>query len=138
MPSRKRNVTSHFFFNHRRVLILNDTHDYSGLPSSTVGVVNLAGSLILDPLKLWTSKYREQCYSSRVSTTQCLALAARQLPKPVPFVATSAIGYYPVDSKEVFNENSQSDNSFFAHMCADIERAALQAEVSVLIEIILL
>ena len=40
------------------------------------------------------------------------------------FISTSAIGIYPINKKELLNENSELGNSFLANLCKDWEAAA--------------
>lgn len=115
----------------------------SGLPSNTVGVVNLSGKLILDFLRPWTQSFKEECWNSRVDTTRILARACQQLtaarassgagdaarPQQLTYIATSAIGYYPTGNKVPWTEAANAGDSFFANMCAEIERSAAAAEV---------
>uniref|UniRef100_A0A5S6QXL5 DUF1731 domain-containing protein n=1 Tax=Trichuris muris TaxID=70415 RepID=A0A5S6QXL5_TRIMR len=98
----------------------------TGLPTDCVGVVNLAGANIGDPLRRWTTQYKEEVYSSRINTTKLLAEVLQRYPsKSVAFVTASAIGIYPPDVSRVYNELSDvsSPADFFSRLCKDWEAA---------------
>ena len=94
-------------------------------------------------MRPWTQSFKEECWNSRVDTTRILARACQQLtaarasagagdaarPQQLTYVATSAIGYYPTGNKVPWTESANAGDSFFANMCAEIERSAAVAEV---------
>jgi len=67
-----------------------------GLPDQTVGVVNLAGENVLNPLKRWNEEFRKSVFTSRIETTRVLAKAvSKAAVPPAAFVTMSGVGFYP-------------------------------------------
>ncbi len=76
----------------------------------------------------WTSRYKHDLVWSRITPTQTLARAVRELGADAPtFVSASAVGYYPSVRGEVFTESSRRGDSFLADLCGEWEAAALAA-----------
>jgi uncharacterized protein (TIGR01777 family) len=76
----------------------------------------------------WTRRKKQELRGSRIESTQKLVAA---LPDSVTdFLCASAIGIYPGDSHEPFDEGSQleSPTSFMTQLCTDWEAAAAAAE----------
>lgn len=91
-------------------------------------VINLAGAPIATR---WTPEKREQFRESRVGVTEKVVAAIRRLPpaeRPQVLVNGSAVGIYGDRGDEVLDENSSPAKDFLAELCADWERAALEAE----------
>jgi uncharacterized protein (TIGR01777 family) len=105
-----------------------------GLPKDTVGVINVAGTLIIQFTKPFTAAFQADVRASRIDTTTILADAMGSLPSQAhkrPLICTSAVGYYETDSDMVLDERSPMTNSFFGRLCADIEHAAMRASDNV-------
>lgn len=105
------------------------THDSPLDPAVLVGaqaVINLNGASIAK--MPWTSAYRKTLISSRLEPTHALARALRSLGSDAPhFLSASAVGYYGNRPGEQLTESSGAGSSFLAQLCADWERAALEA-----------
>ncbi len=69
----------------------------------------------------------QQLTAARASSSAGAGDAAR--PQQLTYIATSAIGYYPTGNKVPWTETANAGDSFFANMCAEIERSAAVAEV---------
>lgn len=90
-------------------------------------VINLAGAGIADAR--WTPARKALLRESRLSTTHALVDAIRRAAHPPSvFLSGSAIGYYGSDFSATFEESSPSGSDFLAQLCADWERAALEAD----------
>lgn len=98
----------------------------NGLPKSTDAVVNLAGANIMDLKKFWTSKYKDECLSSRVTTTSLLAQAISESEQPPSvWISTSAVGFYPPSTSTRYDESSAvSDTDWASELCVSVEKAA--------------
>ncbi|XP_018020702.1 epimerase family protein SDR39U1 [Hyalella azteca] len=103
----------------------------SGLPSTCVAVVNVAGQNVLDPMRRWTPGFKQNVWASRVETTRYLAEAIRKTAvKPKVFVSMSGVGYYPPGTGAEFDEASAGgDFDFLSRLCADWEAAARLPDV---------
>ena len=97
----------------------------NGLPASDA-VINLAGANIMDLKKLWTHAYKEECLTSRVTTTTLLAQAISETEHPPSvWVSTSAVGFYPPSTSARYDESSVVSTSDWAsELCTSIENAA--------------
>ncbi|PJE78287.1 Epimerase family protein [invertebrate metagenome] len=91
-------------------------------------VVNLAGEGIMD--KRWTDQRKQILSDSRIALTTQLISRLKQLPTPPNvFVSASAIGFYGSQpGNAVLTESSPAGRDFPAHLCAQWEQAAQQAE----------
>lgn len=76
----------------------------------------------------WTSKYRSTLLWSRVTPTQALARAVRELGTDAPaLVSASAVGYYGSAPGRRLDESSPRGDTFLADLCGEWEAAALAA-----------
>ncbi|KFD53845.1 hypothetical protein M514_05351 [Trichuris suis] len=123
--TRKPRAVDHVTWNH-----ISET----GLPADCVGVVNLAGANIGDPLRRWTSEYKKEVYDSRIGTTKLLAEVIRKhATKSLVFITASAIGIYPPDESRIYTESSDVSSSvdFFCSLCKDWEAAGNLGDSSI-------
>jgi len=96
-----------------------------GLPDNTVGVVNLAGENVLNPLKRWNEEFRKSVYTSRISTTRVLAEAVSQAAAPpAAFVTMSGVGFYPPGDQPQDEESPGGQHDFLAKLAVAWEDAA--------------
>lgn len=86
-------------------------------------VINLAGKTIFSR---WTKSYKELIYDSRILTTQNLVDALPQK-EDLPFISTSAVGYYGDRGDEVLSEESTAGDDFLARLGIDWETEAESA-----------
>ena len=101
----------------------------SQLPDETRidAIVNLAGEPIANGL--WTAGKRHAILASRLRMTGNVVRLIRRLKrKPAVLINASAIGWYGVRGDEVLTEDADGRPSFTRSVCADWERAAVQAE----------
>jgi uncharacterized protein (TIGR01777 family) len=90
-------------------------------------IVNLAGEPIANGL--WTAAKRHAILASRLRMTGNVVRLIRRLKvKPAVLIQASAIGWYGVRGDEVLTEGADGRTSFTRAVCADWERAAVQAE----------
>ena len=76
----------------------------------------------------WTAKYRNTLLWSRITPTQAISRAVRQLGTDAPaFVSASAVGYYGTAPGATLTEDSPRGESFLADLCGEWESAALAA-----------
>ena len=76
----------------------------------------------------WTSAYKHTLVWSRLTPTQALAHAVRELGSDAPtFVSASAVGWYGSSPGEVLTEDSARGDSFLADLCGEWESAAYAA-----------
>ncbi|MFH8250991.1 TIGR01777 family oxidoreductase [Microbacterium sp. B2969] len=76
----------------------------------------------------WTAAYKHTLVWSRITPTQVLARAVRELGPDAPaFVSASAVGYYGATPRGVQTERSPRGESFLADLCGEWEGAALAA-----------
>ncbi len=87
-------------------------------------IINLAGANIFH---LWTEKYKEKIYLSRIGTTRHLVAAIPER-KKVVFCSTSAAGFYGDCGDEELNEDTSPGIDFLAKVCVDWETEASKAE----------
>jgi len=72
----------------------------------------------------WTARYKHELVWSRISPTQNLARAVRELGADAPvFVSASAVGYYPSASGAALTERSPRGDTFLADLCGEWESA---------------
>ncbi|MGH9541525.1 MAG: TIGR01777 family oxidoreductase, partial [Terriglobales bacterium] len=89
-------------------------------------VVNLAGASI--GAGRWRAARRRLLTESRVATTERLARALREMPRPPRvLVSASAVGYYGDRGDEALTESSAAGGGFLATLVAAWEAAALAA-----------
>lgn len=79
----------------------------NGLPSGTAAVINLAGELVLNPLKRWSAQFEKELRDSRMGTTSLLrdAIAEAEI-KPLFWGQISGVGYYPPSPTQTYDEDS--------------------------------
>lgn len=76
----------------------------------------------------WTTGYKNTLLWSRITPTQALARAVRELGEGAPtFVSASAVGYYGSAPGAVLTEESPRGGTFLADLCGEWEGAALAA-----------
>ena len=88
-------------------------------------IINLAGEGIFN--KRWTSKRKNEIYSSRVEFTNNLVSFLNGLPlssRPKLLISCSAIGYYGTAWTKAFTEESQTGDDFLADLCLKWEASA--------------
>ena len=89
-------------------------------------VINLSGAGIAGGL--WTRRYREILYSSRIMPTRTLVRAMQKASNPPQvFISQSASGYYGDRGDEVLTESADSGQSLLADICRHWEAEALRA-----------
>ena len=83
-------------------------------------VVNLAGAPISNP---WNEDYKKVLVKSRLSATKRLADVINRLPEDERpnFISSSAVGYYGISKKAVFDESSRAGKDFLAKLCVQWE-----------------
>lgn len=92
------------------------------------GVVNLQGENLFG--RRWRAAVKADLVSSRVTTTEALVEAFRQLGREAPavLVSASAVGFYgPREPDQVLDETAPQGGDFLAGLCAAWEQAALGA-----------
>ena len=76
----------------------------------------------------WTASYKHTLVWSRITPTQTLARALRELGTDAPaFVSASAVGYYGSAPGRVLTEDSPRGEAFLADLCGEWEGAARSA-----------
>ena len=76
----------------------------------------------------WTARYKNTLLWSRVTPTQAIARAVRELGTDAPaFVSASAVGYYGSAPGVRLDEDSPRGESFLSDLCGEWEGAALAA-----------
>jgi len=96
-----------------------------GLPDQTVGVVNLAGENVLNPLKRWNEEFRKSVYTSRIETTRVLAEAVlKAAVPPTAFVTMSGVGFYPPGNQPQDETSAGGEHDFIAKLALAWEEAA--------------
>lgn len=76
----------------------------------------------------WTASYKHTLVWSRITPTQTLARALRELGTDAPaFVSASAVGYYGSAPGRVLTEDSPRGEEFLADLCGEWEGAARSA-----------
>ena len=101
----------------------------SQLPDDTQidAIVNLAGEPIANGL--WTVAKRHAILASRLRMTGNVVRLMRRLhKKPTVLVSASAVGWYGLQEDETLTETADGRPCFTRQVCADWERAAVQAE----------
>ena len=89
-------------------------------------IINLAGEPVADGL--WTTGKRHHILASRLRMTGNVVRLIRRLErKPAVLVNASAIGWYGVRGDEPLDEGADGRACFTRSVCADWERAAVQA-----------
>lgn len=89
-------------------------------------VINLAG-VPLFPGR-WTSRKKEEIFSSRIQTTKQLVDAMKLCHRPPQlFISASAVGYYGNCYDVTVTEDTPCGKGFLADVCASWEDEALQA-----------
>ncbi|GAA3899907.1 TIGR01777 family oxidoreductase [Microbacterium invictum] len=72
----------------------------------------------------WTARYKHELVWSRISPTQNIARAMRELGTDAPvFVSSSAVGYYPSAPGVSLTEQSPRGDTFLADLCGEWEGA---------------
>lgn len=104
-----------------RDLLYGDVSELSKSIKGTDIVINLAGAPIL---QRWTSKNKEEIYSSRVDTTSNLVTAINSLElndRPKKFISASAIGIYKAGLAHT-EESSLFDEGFLGRVVTGWEK----------------
>jgi uncharacterized protein (TIGR01777 family) len=94
-------------------------------------VVHLAGENI--SRGRWDEAKKKRILESRVQGTQTVVAALKRQKaatggKVANLVSASAVGIYPLDPENAFNENSPHGDHFLAQVCAQWESEALKAK----------
>jgi len=108
----------------RSTMTWQDISDY-GLPEHTVGVVNLAGENVLNPLKRWNEEFRKSVFTSRIRSTLTLAEAVTKAEvAPAAFVVMSGVGFYPPGPEPQDETSPGGEHDFIANLAVSWEKAA--------------
>lgn len=91
--------------------------------SGADAIVNLTGKNIFH---LWTKKYKQMIYDTRILTTRHIA-SALDRGRPLTLISTSAAGYYGTRGDDVLDESAGPGDDFLARVCMDWETEALAA-----------
>ncbi|KAM4810326.1 epimerase family protein SDR39U1 [Rhinophrynus dorsalis] len=96
-----------------------------GLPPCDAAV-NLAGENVLNPLRRWTEKFKQEVISSRIETTRTLSQAISQSQSPPrSWILLTGVGYYPPSETIQYSEDSPGGNAdFLSRLVRDWEEAA--------------
>ncbi|MBM9537298.1 TIGR01777 family oxidoreductase [Desulfobulbus alkaliphilus] len=86
-------------------------------------LINLAGRSVFG---LWTDKYKQAIYDSRILTTRNLVAALPENTQAV-LLSASAAGYYGNSGESEVTEHSPGGDDFLAHVCRDWEQEATKA-----------
>jgi hypothetical protein len=86
-------------------------------------VINLTGKNIFH---LWSKKYKQHIYDSRILTTRNIVNALPE-GKPMTLISTSAAGFYGSCGDEVLDETRGAGSDFLARVCIDWEKEAFLA-----------
>ena len=104
--------------------ILNDKTKLEELLNKSDILINLAGANIINR---WSESYKKLLYSSRITTTQKLVSAIKNIDNPPKLlISTSAVGIY--DNKATYDENGTYSNDFLSSICQEWEKEALKAK----------
>ena len=99
--------------------------------SGSAAVVCLSGASIAG--RAWTQAYRRTLISSRVNAVGTIVAAIGRLKeheRPGAFVCSSAVGYYGAKCADtVLAESAPAGKDFLAHLCAQWESTAAQADL---------
>ena len=87
-------------------------------------VVNLAGKTIFG---LWTDRYKQEIYDSRILTTRNLVEALPQN-RAISILSASAVGYYGSRGDEILKEDAGGGDDFLARVGRDWEAEAFRAQ----------
>ena len=90
-------------------------------------IINLAGAGVGD--HRWTKKYKDLILSSRVQSTETLAIAAAQL-KPKVLINASAIGFYGETGSNQVDESSPAGFGFLPEVVIAWEKATQAAKLA--------
>jgi uncharacterized protein len=97
--------------------VLNDAH----------AAINLAGVGVGD--HRWTVEFKKLIRSSRVNTTQAIAVAAAQAARPPRvLINSSGVHFYGDTGDDEVDESAPPGTGFLADLCQDWEAAASPAE----------
>jgi uncharacterized protein (TIGR01777 family) len=93
-------------------------------------IINLAGASIAG--SLWTEKYKQEIYNSRIETTNKLAELLNKFPNDEKvFVSTSAIGIYGNQGDTILTEDAAAADTFLAKVCVDWEEASRKVKENI-------
>lgn len=85
-------------------------------------VINLSGKNITSGL--WTKKFKEELYDSRIKTTELLAKSINRLQHgPSILLNASAVGIYGDRADFKLDETAKFGHDFLAQLCVDWEKA---------------
>jgi uncharacterized protein (TIGR01777 family) len=97
-----------------------------GVLSGAAAVVGLNGASI--GRFPWTAKYKNTLLWSRITPTQAISRAVRELGADAPaFVSASAVGYYGSAPGTRLTEQARRGETFLADLCGEWEAAAQAA-----------
>lgn len=92
-------------------------------------VVNLAGEVVVEPLKPWTEAQKARIRASRVDSTRAIVEAIeRASTRPSVLLNQSAIGYYGSQGDTILTEESPAGNDFLASVVTEWEAASRPVE----------
>lgn len=99
------------------------TGDWQQHVKNADAVINLAGKTIF---KRWTDKYKKAIYASRIQTTRNL-VAALPDNTAIPFLSTSAVGFYGNRGDDILTEDTAGGDDFLAVVSRDWEAEAMKS-----------
>ncbi|XP_002158570.2 epimerase family protein SDR39U1 [Hydra vulgaris] len=91
-------------------------------------VVNLSGENILNFMRRWNDKYKQDVYESRIGKNKLLVnLICQATKKPKVWVSAHAVGYYPVTDEKEFDEDYvlKTPKTYIESLCKDWENSAV-------------
>ena len=91
--------------------------------SSADVIINLTGQTIFH---LWTKKYKQSIYDSRILTTKNIVDAMSKANNKI-FLSSSAVGFYGERGDDILTEAEPNGSGFLAEVCRDWETEASKA-----------
>mgnify|MGYP006283764565 CR=1 FL=1 len=89
-------------------------------------IINLVGRNIFTR---WTEQEKEAIYNSRIQATQMAVRTLGLSSGPPPcLINANAVGYYPTNSEEIFDESDPPGSNFLARVSVDWQKEALEGE----------
>lgn len=102
--------------------------EHNGIPSGITAVVNLTGQNVLDPTSLWTNKFKQMVWDSRINSSENLVKAITRCPPTSvdTYINICGVSHYKPDVDKIYTESDEVNGfDYMSNLCLHWEKAAM-------------
>lgn len=105
-----------------------DDLEQNGIPCDITEVVNVSGQNVLDPTRLWSSKFKQMVWDSRINSSENLvkAIVKSPLTSVQSFINICGVSHYMPSVDKIYTESDEVQGyDYMSNLCLHWEKAAM-------------